>query len=145
MSSLSWQTIQAIATAYAVITTGNGYFTNLGNNVVTNRDEADDSAAQLTVALQRARWESMGSGLLLHTFEIVAEGFVPTTSGDQQAANDALDDLRRVFRDSVDLVLSGGATAEVESISGEIFPRAGGAAGMVAQVLLVANVREVLS
>lgn len=142
---LSWQTVEALATAYAVVTTANGYHTNLGAKIGTERDQGSDSAQRLTIGVVRMRWASLAYRLREHFLEVVVEAWLPSTTGDQEKAHQALDDLRRVFPETTDLTLAGGETAYIEVASAEIFPRPPGADGVAVQLLLTATIREALA
>lgn len=142
---LSWQTVEALATAYAVVTVANGYHTNLGANIGTERQQASDTAQRLTIAVARMRWASLAYRLREHFLEVVVEAWLPSASGDQEKAHQALDDLRRLFPETTDVALAGGGVAQVETISAEIFPRPAGADGIAVQLLLTATIREALA
>ncbi len=142
---LSWQTVEALATAYAVVTTANGYHTNLGSSIVTEREQSDGDAARLSIGVVRMRWQSLAYRLREHLLEVIVEAWLPSTSGDQERAHQALDDLRRVFPETTDLLLAGGEVAYIEVASAEIMPRPAGADGVCVQLLLTATIREALA
>lgn len=142
---LSWQTVEALATAYTVVTTANGYHTDLGSNIVTEREQAGDAVARLSIGVSRMRWASLAYRLREHLLECVVEAWLAGASGDQERAHQALDDLRRVFPETTDLALAGGGIAQIEIASAEIFPRPAGADGVAVQLLLTATIREDLT
>lgn len=148
-SPLTWQALQAIQSALAVVRIASGYFTDLGASVGLefNQGIASD-VPRVVVGMERMTVSDRATGTREIAFTAIIEVIVPASHADaQQRAHEALADVLRVFPASTkDLSLPDSANiAQVIGERGDVLPRVDGMSSIVAQARVSVLIREVIA